>query len=159
MTTGALGPAEATSIAPLQLPVLAVVGEARRVGGAASVGKGSGVGLGIGVGGTGVLVGTAAMVMAIIVLAAATAEAWICAGSTVGEAGAQALKRMAARTVASKTRLIFSFSILNKSSNSGRIHAEPVRSSFSIISRADSQMAQKKRAHGARFGSRSEPWA
>ena len=60
------------------------------VGSATSVGLGSAVGLGSGVGGMGVGVGTAACVSATIVLAAATAEAWICAGSAVGAAGAQA---------------------------------------------------------------------
>jgi hypothetical protein len=54
------------------------------------VGLGNGVGLGAGVS---VGVGIAACVMAIMVLAAATAEAWIIAGSAVGVAGAHAALR------------------------------------------------------------------
>jgi hypothetical protein len=43
----------------------------------------------------------------IMVLAAETAEAWICAGSTVGAAGAQALRRSASIAAANKKRCIF----------------------------------------------------
>jgi hypothetical protein len=62
------------------------VGRAKRE----RVGLGRKVGLGCGVGGIGVSVGMAACVMATIALAAATAEACIIAGSTVGVAGAHA---------------------------------------------------------------------
>ncbi len=94
-------------------PVLAVgmsVGGAitGKVGSAATVGLGSGVGLGTGVGGTGVSVGIACCVRAIIVLAAATAEAWICAGSIVGAAGAHAaLSTRAALAAPNRSDFIF----------------------------------------------------
>ncbi len=67
------------------------------------------------------LVGMAALVRAIMVLAAATADAWICAGSILGGAGAQAPRTMAVSTKTKVTRFIFTFSILNRSpvANSG----------------------------------------
>jgi hypothetical protein len=75
------------------------------VGSDKSVGLGSGDGLGSGVGGTSVAVGIAACVSATIVLAAATAEAWICAGSAVGTAGAQAA--LMATISAARTSIVF----------------------------------------------------
>ena len=83
------------------------VGKPESVGKGAGVGLGSGVGLGCGVSvGTGVG-GTAACVNATIVLAAATAEACIWAGSAVGVALApHALRRKASMAAMKKMRFI-----------------------------------------------------
>jgi len=73
-------PEAAVGIDAVGNPPVSNVGRAKRVG------LGRGVGLGISVGGTSVAAGMAAWVIATIVLAAATAEACICAGSTAGVA-------------------------------------------------------------------------
>ncbi len=127
ITRVVFGPDEARSNGPAQLVELAVVGDAMfaRVGCTGSVGSGMGVGLGSGVGGIGVLVGMAALVMAIMVLAAATADAWICAGSILGAAGAQAPRPMAVSTRTYKTRFIGTFSILNRSPDATARNKKP----------------------------------
>ena len=76
-----------------------------------TVGLGSGVGLGGGVGGTAVALGTDCCVMATIVLAAATADAWIAAGSTVGVAGAQPAPAIIASAAIVVTRAFMQFSL------------------------------------------------
>src|SRR5512142_179849 len=92
--------------APVVGPVCGEVVEIDSVGSASNVGLGRGVGLGSGVGGTGVAVGTAAWVIATMVLAAATAEAWMSAGSAVGVAGAHALSSSASSIVTNRTGFI-----------------------------------------------------
>ena len=115
----ALGPAGLPAIGPLHASaaLVAAGGGAKvgtsndSVGSSIAVGLGSGVGLGRAVGGSTVGLGTACCVIATIVLAAATADAWIAAGSTVGVAGAQALPATSANAAIANRGRFMRFSL------------------------------------------------